>query len=163
MFIFGQFISIKDAFDFVVANISSTTVFVIFFVSETILGLLPPDLFIMWGKRLALDEGLSPWTVLFFLATLSYLGGLIAYFLGLYLQKIDSVSHWVNKKHGDFFYKLNKWGGFLIGVAAMLPIPFSIVTTICGMTKFSFKVTAIVGLLRFVRFALYGVFLFLMV
>lgn len=163
-FLVDQFVfKIKDLFQIIVDNVPFEAVFGIFALSETILGLLPPDLFIIWGEQQALDMGVSPWFILSILAVLSYVGGILAYFIGYYLQSQPKIHAWIENKHGDLFHKLRKWGGFLIVVAALLPIPFSIITMICGMTKFPFKVLTIVGLFRFLRYALYGVALFWLV
>ena len=53
-----------------------TLMFSIFFVSEAILGLIPPDIFIMWA---AVES--SPLTFIFILAVLSYVGGVISFLL----------------------------------------------------------------------------------
>jgi membrane protein YqaA with SNARE-associated domain len=156
-------IPMEELFDKIVQNVSYEYVFVIFGVSETILGLIPPDLFIMWGKPLAGTLGVSPWLILFVLATLSYLGGIMAYFLGLGLQSRKGFKQWMELKHTDMFNKLRKWGGFLIGVAALLPIPFSLITLISGITRFPFKILLAVGLLRYLRFFLYAIVLWIMV
>jgi membrane protein YqaA with SNARE-associated domain len=56
-----------------------------------------------------------------------------------------------------------KWGGFLIVVGALLPIPFSITCMAAGMIKYPIKGVLIFGSLRFVRFAIYGIAIFQMV
>lgn len=152
-------ISMQEIFQLIIDNVSYGYVFLIFGISETILGLIPPDLFIMWGKTLGTEIGYSPWIILLVLATMSYLGGIMAYVLGLGLQSNENIKNWMELKHSDMFIKLRKWGGFLIGVAALLPIPFSLITLISGVTRFPFKILVVVGLLRFVRFFVYALVL----
>ena len=53
-----------------------------------------------------------------------------------------------------------KWGGILIIVGALLPLPFSISCMAAGMIKYPFKSVILFGLFRFVRFALYGLAIF---
>ena len=49
-----------------------------------------------------------------------------------------------------------KWGGVLILVGALLPLPFSIACIAAGMIKYPFKNVVFFGLFRFVRFAIYA-------
>jgi membrane protein YqaA with SNARE-associated domain len=50
----------------------------------------------------------------------------------------------------------SKWGGFLILVGALLPVPFSISCMAAGMIRYSFKNVVLFGLFRFLRFGLYA-------
>lgn len=138
--------------------VSKELVLITFFVSETLLGLVPPDLFIMWAEQFS-----SPYAVVGLLAMLSYLAGLLSYFLGLRLVRWKSVSNYVNVKFGKHFAMLRSWGGFIVVVAALLPLPFSTMCMGAGMLKFSFKSLAILGLFRLVRFFVYAFFIFQMI
>ncbi len=53
-----------------------------------------------------------------------------------------------------------KWGGFLIVVGALLPVPFSITCLAAGMIKYPLKGVLTFGLLRFVRFTIYALAIF---
>ena len=53
-----------------------------------------------------------------------------------------------------------KWGGFLIMVGAVLPLPFSIACMAAGIIEFPFKNVMLYGALRFLRFAIYGLIIF---
>lgn len=156
-------ISTKEIFDIIIDNVASEFVFALFFISETILGLIPPDLFIMWGKGLGVSWEVNPWAIVGLLATLSYLGGVSAYFIGRWLSGIDKINYFVNKKYEDLFSNLKKWGGFFVVIAALLPLPFSLITMMAGMTKFPIKPLVTLGLFRFLRFFLYAIFLFMLV
>jgi len=138
--------------------VSKELVLITFFVSETLLGLVPPDLFIMWAEQFS-----SPYAVVGLLAMLSYLAGLLSYFLGLRLVRWKSVSNYVNVKFGKHFAMLRSWGGFIVVVAALLPLPFSTMCMGAGMLKFSFKSLALLGLFRLVRFFVYAFFIFQMI
>lgn len=162
-FIQKYVISTKEIFQLVVENTEGWAVFLFFTISETILGLIPPDLFIMWTKEEALTIGVNPWLLLSLLATLSYIGGVLAYYIGRFLAGMPKVHFWVTKKYKDMFVKFKKWGGFLIVVAALLPIPFSIVTLISGVSGFSAKRLWSLGLFRYIRFFAYALVLFLFV
>lgn len=126
-----------------------------FYVSETLLGLIPPELFIAWSGKTA-----TPIFNLSLLALLSYLGGMTAYFLGRSALKIPSVHYYLEVKMAKQLIMARKWGGILIAVGALLPLPFSISSLVAGMLKYDFKWWIIIGLLRFVRFAIYGAAIF---
>ena len=156
-------ITIKEIFSLIVENVDTWMVFVLFTISESLLGLLPPDLFIVWTKELGEHIHMNPWLLVTFLATLSYVGGLISYLLGMKLIHIPKVHDWALLKYGDLFQKLKKWGGFFVVVSALLPVPFSIVLMVCGITGYPFKWAAYLGLFRFLRFFSYAIFLFMLV
>lgn len=156
-------ITIKEIFEFVVSNVDTWTVFLIFTLSESLLGILPPDMFIVWSKELSGHVHYNPWLLVGLLAMLSYVGGLISYLIGLRIIHVPKVHNWAINKYGDLFVNLKKWGGFFVVVSALLPVPFSIVMMICGITGYPFKWAAYLGLFRFLRFFGYAVFLFMLV
>lgn len=156
-------ISLKELFTLIIETVDAWVVFLIFTLSESFLGLIPPDFFIVWTKQLGVDIGMNPWLLVFFLATLSYAGGMISYFFGVQIIRIPKVHNWALKKYGTVFKNLKKWGGFFVVISALLPVPFSIVLMICGITGYPFKWVAFLGLFRFLRFFGYAVFLFTLV
>jgi membrane protein YqaA with SNARE-associated domain len=93
---------------------------------------------------------------LFFLATFSYFGGLISYFIGKMTLKIESLKIYLEVKMENNLKNTRKWGGILILVGALLPLPFSIACITAGMIKYPFKNVAFYGLFRFARFAIYA-------
>jgi membrane protein YqaA with SNARE-associated domain len=126
-----------------------------FFLSESLLGLIPPELFIAWVKTLD-----SPILYLTILAILSYLGGCVSYLIGRLLLRIPKWKNWIEIKIGKHIQNIRKWGGFLIIVGALLPIPFSIVSMASGIIRFSFKKYLFYGLFRFLRFYLFAIAIF---
>lgn len=126
-----------------------------FFVSETLLGLVPPEIFIAWSAKMS-----SPWLYLEILAILSYLGGLLSYGIGQLITKIPSVHRYLENKMQKQLKNSKKWGGFLIMVGALLPLPFSIACMAAGIIKFPFKSVVLFGSLRLARFAIYGLLIF---
>lgn len=127
----------------------------VFFISESFLGLIPPELFIAWVKTLP-----SPVVYLSILALLSYLGGCVSYAIGRLVLRIPSLKNWIEVKIGKHIQNIRKWGGFLIIVGALLPIPFSIVSIASGIIRFSFKKYLFYGLFRFLRFYLFAIAIF---
>lgn len=126
-----------------------------FFVSETLLGLIPPEIFIAWAGKMY-----SPWFYLSVLAILSYGGGLLSYWMGRTITKIPSVHNYLEVKMEKQLKNSKKWGGFLIMVGAVLPLPFSIACIAAGIIEFPFRNVILYGSLRFIRFAIYGLIIF---
>ncbi|MGB1185025.1 MAG: short-chain dehydrogenase, partial [Schleiferiaceae bacterium] len=55
-----------------------------------------------------------------------------------------------------------RFGGLLIIIAALTPLPYPIVCQLCGINKFPFRAFALLTLVRFLRFAIYGLVLYKM-
>ena len=143
--------TIDDGLEFLIQTFSRTGVLIVFFISETLLGLIPPEIFIGWSKKTA-----TPIFNLSILATLSYTGGILSYFIGKTIQKITTVKNYLEVKMAKHLKNTGKWGGFLILIGALLPVPFSITCVAAGMIKYPLKGVVLFGLFRFVRFALYA-------
>lgn len=138
-----------------VATYSPLAIFSFFLTSETILGLVPPEIFIAWASKSA-----TPWLFLFILATMSYLGGVIAYYIGKSLFLIPSVKDHIENKIAIHITNLRRWGGLFVFIGAMLPLPHSIVSLACGLINYNFKHYLLWALFRYVRFALYAMVIF---
>jgi hypothetical protein len=156
-------ITLKEIFSIIVGNVDTWAVFTVFVLSESFLGIIPPDFFIVWTKELSHQINSNPWILVGFLATLSYIGGLISFAIGMRIFKIPRIHLWALKKYGNLFNNLKKWGGFFVVLSALLPVPFSIVMMICGITGYPFKWAAYLGLFRYLRFFGYALFLFTLV
>lgn len=148
-------IDINDLLAYVIKNYSSALVLTLFFVSESILGIIPPELFIAWSGKTA-----SPILFLSLIALMSYLGGVVSYFIGRAALKIERVQNYLEVKMSKHLKNARKWGGFLIVVGALLPVPFAITSIAAGMIRFKFSYYLLFGLLRFLRFAIYGAAIF---
>ena len=151
-------VSIDDGLEFISTKLSLIGVFATFFISESFLGLIPPEIFIGWSKKTS-----DPILNLSILATLSYIGGIISYYIGKMALKIEKVRIYLETKMSKHLKNTSKWGGFLILVGALLPIPFSITCMAGGMIKYPLKGVLLFGLFRFVRFGLYAWAIFKMV
>jgi len=119
------------------------------------LGLIPPEIFIAWSKKLP-----QPILYLSILALLSYLGGVISYITGLSITRIPKVRYAIENRLAKHIKNTRKWGGFLIVVGALFPIPFSITSIAAGFIRYEFKNYLLFGLLRFARFYLYAIAIF---
>lgn len=130
-------------------------VLTLFLISETVLGWIPPDLFIMWS-----DKFNAPLLWLTILGTISYVGGMNAYFIGKIALKFPRFRRWLENRNAVFFERIRKWGGIIIILAALFPLPFATTTLAAGMVKYPLKQTLIFGLSRYLRFYLYGAMIF---
>lgn len=130
----------------------------VFLLSESLLGLIPPELFIAWAGKSAF-----PIFYLSLLAAASYIGGIISYFIGVSITKIPSVHKQMELNLSKHIKNTRKWGGFLIIVGALLPIPFAMTSIAAGIIRFPFMSYLMFGLLRFVRFYAYALVIFEMV
>lgn len=152
LILFNNYVfDINKGLETITETFSRIGVLIIFFISETLLGLIPPEIFIAWTKKTS-----EPVITLSLLATLSYFGGLISYFIGKTTLKIKSLKEYLEVKMADNLKNTRKWGGFLILVGALLPLPFSIACVAAGMIKYPFRNVVFFGLFRFARFAFYA-------
>lgn len=148
-------VDFNDLFATIIDTYSPLSILAIFFASETFLGLIPPEIFIAWA-----DKTSSPVIYLTILAFLSYFGGILSYTMGKIMSKIPSINNYLEVKMSKHIKMIRKWGGFLIVVGALLPIPFSITSIAAGIIHFKFTNYLLFGLLRFVRFFLYAIVIF---
>ncbi|TRO66541.1 YqaA family protein [Christiangramia sabulilitoris] len=151
-------LDIEDMLVLITETYAPAEVLSIFFLSESLLGLVPPELFIAWAGKSA-----SPMIFLTLLATASYLGGIVSYYIGVGITKIPAVHEAMELKMAKHIKNTRKWGGFLIIVGALLPIPFAMTSIAAGIIKFPFSSYLIFGLLRYARFYLYALVIFEMV
>lgn len=127
----------------------------LFFLSEISIGFITPELLIVWA-----DETLKPRWMLTILASLSYLAGIIGYFLGQFWRTRAFVRNFLLDRYKDTFAQLNRFGGLLIVLAALTPLPYPIVSQLSGMNDYPFQKFALLTLVRFLRFAIYGALLY---
>jgi membrane protein YqaA with SNARE-associated domain len=149
------FIDMRAMFDSIVTEFSTFSILTIFFVSETIFGLIPPEIFIAWSSQMPM-----PWLTLFGLASLSYIGGIAAYFIGNAIYNIPSVRSNIETKLAKHINMLRKWGGVFIVIGALLPLPHSIVSMACGLVRFNFRQYLVWALFRYLRFYIYALVIF---
>ncbi len=125
------------------------------FVSESFSGILPPDLYI-W----AVKSYNYPYFWVFLLACSSYSGGVLSYCIGTRLYLLPKVKTWVEERYLEHFQQFRRYGGVLITIAAMTPLPYSPVSVIAGVAHYPVKKYLIAGTTRFIRFFLYAWFIY---
>ena len=129
---------------------SPIVIFLCFLLSESLLGLIPPEIFILWSSK-----SVSPELFLFVLATASYIGGILSYIIGMRFSYFSTISKYIEVKTSHYILNLHKWGGFFIVVGALSPIPHSVVSIGSGLIDYKFKYYLLWSLFRYLRFVIY--------
>lgn len=155
LFIKSQIPDFDTKLNSLLDQFNTPSVLVVFFLSETLLGLIPPDLFIVWSQKFDF-----PYLMVGLLAILSYLGGVMSYFIGKYVGSLPKIEKYIKVKFVKHFDLIRKWGGVLIVFAALFPLPFSIICIVAGSVRFPIPAFLLLGLVRFIRFFVYAPVLF---
>lgn len=126
----------------------------IFTVSEIVFGILPPEIFMLiWQTKGILSEYVINLTVL---TLISYGAGIIGYFIGYHFSKTPSFKKIYDKYLLPYEGRLKKYGGFLVIVGAVTPVPYSATCMLAGTIKYPFKTFLLICITRIVRFSFYG-------
>lgn len=126
----------------------------VFTVSEIIFGILPPEIFMLiWQTKGVLSEYIFNLSVL---TLISYGAGIIGYFIGYYFSKTPSFKTVHEKYLKPYEGRLKKYGGFLVIVGAVTPVPYSATCMLAGTIKYPFKTFLLICITRIIRFSVYG-------
>ena len=129
-------------------------VFLIYTVSELIVGIVPPEIFFIWATQ---TENLSIYIqYATILSVISYLAGLGAFWFGKKLNETVLFRYLKRRYLKKYSSYLNSYGFFLIIVASMTPLPYSGTAMLMGSVNYPFKRYFIYALARFIRFAIYA-------
>jgi len=140
-------------------DLPSTFVFILFFMSEVILGVIPPELFMIWAIT---SKPLSSY--LFYVisfSVISYIAGFVAFLFGKYLHKTWLYEFMRKNIIGKYERKINSYGWLVIVVAAITPLPFSATCAVIGAIGFKRNKYLFYSMARFIRYAIYGFFIWL--
>ena len=155
LFVDSFIVDIGSLLTNLVETCSPLVILSVFLLSESFLGLLPPEIFIAWASKSS-----NSYLNLFLLSSISYIGGIISYFIGNRLFLIPSVKDHIELKIAKHITNLRKWGGIFVFLGAVSPIPHSIVSMACGLIKYNFKYYLLWSLFRFIRFLVYALVIF---
>ena len=140
----------------IIENLSDRFVILLFFLSESITGMIPVDLFVIWTQKFE-----SPIIWLALLGILSYAGGVISYGIGLWIARRPRIKAFTERRLKGYISFVRKWGGAFIIIAALFPFtPFSLVVIALTMFHFPFRNFLLFALARLVRFVLQGIIFF---
>jgi membrane protein YqaA with SNARE-associated domain len=90
----------------------------------------------------------------------SYGGGLLSYLIGQQLHRLPKIKNLVDVRFAKHFIQIKRFGGLLIFLAALTPLPFPPVCTVAGVVEFRFRWFLWVSSVRFLRFLIYALFIF---
>ena len=139
-------------FQYLTDNLSDGLILGIFFVSESFLGMIPPDIFMIWGTKFD-----SPMPVMVLLGLLSYIGGVISYFIGHWLALRPGVKAYSERALEKYILLARKWGGAFIIISALFPFsPFSMIVIAISLLKYPFRPFLLFGIARIARFIVQG-------
>ena len=157
VFLVGKYlVDFKALFGGMLERFSDNFVLLLFFISESFMGMIPVDLFVIWAQKFE-----TPLLWLALLGILSYAGGIISYGLGRWISTRPRIKRYIERKLANYMDFVRKWGGAFIVIAALLPFtPFSLVVIAVTLFKYPFRLFLLFALTRMVRFVLQGIFFF---
>lgn len=129
--------------------------FSIFTVSEIVFGILPPELFMLiWQTKGIISEYIVNLSVL---TLISYGAGVLGYYIGKTFSKTSFYNLHIREKYlKQYETRLKKFGGYLVFVGAVTPLPFSATCMLAGSVNMNFKTFLLICVSRIFRFAVYG-------
>ena len=140
-------------FNYITDNLSDGFMIIFFFVTESFLGLIPPDVFVIWSAKFD-----NPFVILTILGVLSYIGGAISYQIGVWIGRMPKVKAYTERALSKQISSVRKWGGVFIIIAALFPFsPFSMVIIAVSLLRYPFKLYLLFGITRIARFLVQGV------
>jgi len=158
--IVGGYFYLKNHYNFSLEDILGPVydepliIYLIFLGSEVIFGIIPPELFMIWSLR---DGLLNSYIVnVAALSAISYVAGLLGYYIGSHFSTTRLYASAKKNYLGKFEKHFTRYGGFLVIVAALTPIPFSGICMLMGAVKYPYKTFLVISTSRFLRFAVYA-------
>ena len=147
-------IDLNPFFQYISNNFSDGLILIVFLASESFLGMIPPDFFVIWTAKF--DSPFILWAIL---GILSYIGGAISYLIGFRLLKRARIKAYSERVFGKYITLVRKWGGAFIIIAALFPFsPFSMIVIAVSLFKYPFKLYLLFGISRILRFIIQGAF-----
>lgn len=146
----------KDQYDVIEHWVSDDYVLmlVIFLTSEIFVGILPPELFMVWSID---DPGLVYAIIIISMAIISLVAGLFNYWVGKEISnKAFFKKLFLKKRLKKYQKQYDQYGGGLIIVAALTPIPYALICLLTGSLKYPVRKFLMFSSFRILRFIVYG-------
>lgn len=124
--------------------------------SEIVFGILPPELFMMiWIlDNISLEGYIINLTIL---TVISYAAGIFGYWIGRNFSKTRLYQERIREKYlKQYERQLQRFGGYLVFVGAVTPVPFSATCMMAGSVNMDFRTFLLICISRVLRFSLYG-------
>jgi len=157
VYLLGKYvIDFNGFFGGMIERLSNMFVVLLFFLSESVTGMIPVDLFVIWTQKFD-----SPLVWLALLGVLSYAGGVISYGIGLWIARRPRIRSFTERRLKSYIVFVRKWGGAFIVIAALFPFtPFSLVVIAIALFHYPFRSFLLFALARLVRFVVQGLIFF---
>lgn len=149
-----HFFDFDAIFHYITGHFSFLGVLITFSLSESFLGMIPPDIFVIWSVNFD-----HPYLLLMFLGLLSYGGGIVSYYIGYGLSRTPRIKRFSERALKKYIRLVDKWGGAFVIIAALFPFtPYSMIVIAVSLLKFPFSRYLLFGMARLTRFVIMGVF-----
>ena len=117
---------------------------------------IPPDFYLF----ISIAGGSNVALTLIACSAASVVGGNLAYLLGPYIERLPLLRTRLDEFRPRGEYLFDHWGGWAVGIAAMTPVPFSIVSWLAGIYRMRYPAYFAASLFRIPRivgyYALYA-------
>jgi membrane protein YqaA with SNARE-associated domain len=90
------------------------------------------------------------------LTLISYGAGILGYFIGKFFSKAPIYKHMSERYLDQYKDQLKRFGGYLVLVGAITPLPFSATCMLAGSVNYPFRTFLLISVARVMRFAVYG-------
>lgn len=94
--------------------------------------------------------------MVFMMAVISVIGASIMFFVGTKIHNSALHDKLLEGRWNKYVEMYKKWGGALIVISAMTPLPFATISLISASLGFPYLNYAIFASTRFIRFLIYG-------
>jgi len=157
IFLVGKYlVNFNSLFEAILEKLSDGLVLLVFFISESFLGMVPVDLFVVWAQKFN-----SPLPYLALLGIISFTGAIISYKIGRWISGRPKIKDYSERNLKQYMNFSRKWGGAFIIVAAWFPFtPFSLVVIALALLNYPFNKFLLFGLARLIRFIVQGFLMF---
>jgi membrane protein YqaA with SNARE-associated domain len=128
----------------------------VFTLSEIVFGIIPPEFFMLiW----VLDKiEVTGFVInLSILTVISYGAGVLGYYIGSRFSKTRFYQVHIREKYlKQYDHMLGKFGGYMVFVGAVTPVPFSAMCMLAGSVNLNFRHFLLICIARIMRFVVYG-------
>lgn len=126
----------------------------IFVISEILVGILPPELFMIWS----IDDPGQTYTIIVIVMSLLSIGaGWVNFGIGKVISTKEFFHRLFDKRLRKYQKRYDDYGAGFIIVAALTPIPYSLVSLITGSMDYPLRKYLIYSSFRILRFVVYGI------
>ena len=128
--------------------------FTIFTISEIVFGIIPPEIFMLiWQSQGVMSAYIINLAIL---TCISYGAGVLGYYIGTTFSKTRLYRKFHSQYLHTYDRQLKRYGGYLVLVGAITPVPFSAMCMLAGSVNLKFNNFLLICIFRIARFAVYG-------